>query len=74
MYHFHVAEHDPKDWFTEFSTHTLREGLDCCSRRSVAFHYIDSALMKRMHAILYHCNDYNQKNRMLIPDGIDGDE
>ena len=35
----------------------VKKGLGHCAARSVAFHYIDEKLMKRMHAILYrHCN------------------
>jgi glycoprotein-N-acetylgalactosamine 3-beta-galactosyltransferase len=34
----------------------IREGADCCSARSVAFHYASPGAMRRMHALLYgHC-------------------
>ena len=46
----------PKDhWFSLFSIDS-KTGLDHCAARSIAFHYINGNLMKRMHAILYgHC-------------------
>lgn len=69
MYNFHSAEHKPGwDWVSMYSATRMKEGLDCCSRRSVAFHYIDPDLMKRMHAILYgYCKDTNLRERMLVP-------
>jgi glycoprotein-N-acetylgalactosamine 3-beta-galactosyltransferase len=34
----------------------IKEGMDCCSSRSVAFHYASPDAMRRMHALLYgHC-------------------
>ena len=29
--------------------------LDCCSRDSIGFHYINASLMYRMDALLYGC-------------------
>lgn len=43
------------DWYPKYSIN-IKEGLDHCAARSVAFHYIQTDLMERMHAILYgHC-------------------
>lgn len=40
------------DWYANYSI-DIKEGLDHCAARSVAFHYIKGPLMKRLHAILY---------------------
>lgn len=52
---YHIPEDTDKDWYAKYSI-GIKEGLDHCSTQSVAFHYIDSELMRQMHAILYgHC-------------------
>merc|ERR1740123_743310 len=40
------------EWYDHYSI-DIKEGFEHCSKTSVAFHYINSDLMKRMHAILY---------------------
>ena len=54
----HLAYTKPandNDWYVKYSIN-IKYGLDHCSDRSVAFHYIKGDLMKKMHAILYgHC-------------------
>lgn len=43
------------DWYSNYSI-DIKYGMDHMSAESVAFHYIQPPLMKRMHAILYgHC-------------------
>jgi len=42
-----------KDWYVRYSI-DIKEGLDHCSKDSIAFHYIDPKLMSRMHALLYN--------------------
>ena len=45
---------NPKDdWYSNYSV-DVKWGIDHCAAKSVAFHYINSDLMRRMHAILYH--------------------
>jgi glycoprotein-N-acetylgalactosamine 3-beta-galactosyltransferase len=52
----HLSYKIPKDvksdWYANYSI-DIKEGLDHCAARSVAFHYIKGDLMKRMYAILY---------------------
>lgn len=46
------------DWYANYSIN-IREGIEHCSKNSVAFHYIAPDLMMKMHAILYgHCAEY----------------
>lgn len=40
------------DWYARYSMN-VKEGLDHCAKRSVAFHYIKGDLMFRLHALLY---------------------
>lgn len=57
MHHlnYHIPEEVKSDWYANYSI-DIKEGLDHCAARSVAFHYIKGDMMKRMHAILYgHC-------------------
>ena len=72
LHNFHISEHDGgKDWYTQMSVHKMKEGLDSCATRSTAFHYIDSDLMKRMHALLHgFCVDSFVNERVLIPLGL----
>lgn len=67
LFNFHHGEHARnKDWYSDLSITPVKEGFDCCSKNSVAFHYIDPDLMRRMHAILYgYCDDVFKEERML---------
>jgi len=50
------ADKKDYDWYDTYSI-DIKEGIEHCSKKSVAFHYIKPPLMKRMHAILYgHCS------------------
>lgn len=52
---YKIPEDKKTDWYAMYSI-DIKEGLDHCSHQSVAFHYIDSDLMRKIHAILYgHC-------------------
>jgi len=55
---YQPAEDNPEsDWYVKYTIDRLRLGFDHCSSAAVAFHYIQSNLMKRIHAILYgYCN------------------
>ena len=54
----HLTYRAPKnrdsDWYTKYSI-DLKEGEDCCSPSSVAFHYIKPDLMRHMDAIIHDC-------------------
>jgi len=57
MHHlnYNIPKDVKSDWYANYSI-DIKEGLDHCAARSVAFHYIKGDMMKRMHAILYgHC-------------------
>jgi glycoprotein-N-acetylgalactosamine 3-beta-galactosyltransferase len=41
------------DWYARYSIN-IKEGVDHCAARSVAFHYVKGTAMKRLHALLYH--------------------
>jgi len=43
-----------RGWYNQYSIGKIKEGLDHCSKDSIAFHYIGPELMRRMHAILYN--------------------
>jgi len=52
---YRVPDKNPKvDWYFNYQPDGIKEGLEHCSERSVAFHYIKTGLMQKMHAILYH--------------------
>mmetsp|Transcript_28342 Transcript_28342/g.35044 ORF Transcript_28342/g.35044 Transcript_28342/m.35044 type:complete len:475 (+) Transcript_28342:112-1536(+) len=74
LYNMHDSESPyTMDWYKTFLRQPeIKEGLNCCSSKSVAFHYISSNLMKRMHAILYgYCGYSYLSEKMLIPKGLD---
>ena len=53
----HLAYRIPrsgKDWYAQYSI-DLKEGAECCSARSVSFHYVKHELMPKLHALLYDC-------------------
>jgi len=49
---YEIPKGETDDWYAKYSI-DIKEGLDHCAAKSVAFHYIKPDLMKRMHAILY---------------------
>jgi len=49
---YRIPKGESNDWYVKYSI-DIKEGLDHCSPRSVAFHYIKPTLMKRMYAILH---------------------
>jgi len=52
---YRVPKKNPQaDWYFNYQPDGIKEGLEHCSERSVAFHYIKTPLMQKMHAVLYH--------------------
>jgi len=49
-----VGRLDPNDWYVKYNPE-LKVGAECCSDRSVSFHYIGAELMRKLHAYVYHC-------------------
>ena len=43
-----------KDWYKEYSI-GLKEGMEAMSKEVVSFHYLKPDLMRRVHALLFHC-------------------
>jgi glycoprotein-N-acetylgalactosamine 3-beta-galactosyltransferase len=52
-YGYRMPEDHSKDWYARYSIN-IKEGVDHCAARSIAFHYIKSEAMTRLHALLYH--------------------
>lgn len=36
---------------------SLKSGLDCCSDRSISFHYVDPKAMLEYEKVLYKCRN-----------------
>ncbi|KAJ8600665.1 hypothetical protein CTAYLR_007429 [Chrysophaeum taylorii] len=48
------ARPDSRDWYVRYSI-DLKQGPECCSTQSVAYHYIKPDLMRHMDALLFRC-------------------
>jgi glycoprotein-N-acetylgalactosamine 3-beta-galactosyltransferase len=44
------------DWYAQYNP-DLTFGYDCCSDRSISFHYVPHDLMRQMHAFVYSCKN-----------------
>lgn len=51
-YGYHLPEDVETDWYAKYSIN-IKEGVDHCAARSVAFHYVKQNDMIRLHALLY---------------------
>jgi glycoprotein-N-acetylgalactosamine 3-beta-galactosyltransferase len=51
-YGYRLPDDHEKDWYAKYSI-DIKEGVDHCAARSVAFHYVKGEAMKRLHALLY---------------------
>jgi glycoprotein-N-acetylgalactosamine 3-beta-galactosyltransferase len=51
-YGYRLPQDPNKDWYARYSIN-IKEGIDHCSARSVAFHYIKDEVMYRLYALLY---------------------
>jgi glycoprotein-N-acetylgalactosamine 3-beta-galactosyltransferase len=61
-YGYRMPEDHSKDWYARYSIN-IKEGVDHCAARSIAFHYIKGEAMTRIHALLYHfCPADTQKS------------
>lgn len=52
-YGYRMPQDHSKDWYARYSIN-IKEGVDHCAARSVAFHYVKDKAMNRLHALLYH--------------------
>jgi glycoprotein-N-acetylgalactosamine 3-beta-galactosyltransferase len=52
-YGYRIPKDPRRDWYAKYSIN-IKEGLDHCSPRSIAFHYVKGNEMKRLFALLYH--------------------
>ena len=53
----HLEYRPPKsgnDWYPKYNPE-LMFGYDCCSDRSIAWHYAKAAVMINLHNFMYHC-------------------
>ena len=54
--HFYLTEAlevEDDHWINRWTTKDSKDNIDHFSNHSVSFHYIDSTVMRQMHAILY---------------------
>jgi len=51
---YRISPKNP-DWYAKYSS-DLKQGKECCSSHSIAFHYVKPQLMRRLHALLYACD------------------
>jgi glycoprotein-N-acetylgalactosamine 3-beta-galactosyltransferase len=49
------------DWYAQYNP-DLTFGYDCCSDRSISFHYVPHDLMRQMHAFVYSCKNKVVRN------------
>jgi len=52
-YGYRMPKDHSTDWYAKYSIN-IKEGLDHCAAKSVAFHYVKGPAMWRLHALLYH--------------------
>jgi glycoprotein-N-acetylgalactosamine 3-beta-galactosyltransferase len=52
-YGYRLPSDPSQDWYALYSIN-IKEGLDHCAARSIAFHYVKDNGMKRLFALLYH--------------------
>jgi glycoprotein-N-acetylgalactosamine 3-beta-galactosyltransferase len=52
-YGYRLPKDASSDWYAKYSIN-IKEGVDHCSPRSIAFHYVKDNAMKRLFALLYH--------------------
>lgn len=43
-----------EDWYIRQAI-DLKLGLECCSKGSLSFHYVDAQLMRRLYSLVYSC-------------------
>jgi glycoprotein-N-acetylgalactosamine 3-beta-galactosyltransferase len=51
-YGYRIPENHESDWYAKYSIN-IKEGIDHCAARSVAFHYVKDDAMRRLYALLY---------------------
>jgi hypothetical protein len=54
---FPQARFDSKGEIYKFASPDLQYGFNCCSAKSVSFHYIRPRAMQRIHAYIHQCQD-----------------
>lgn len=51
-YGYRMPKNHDEDWYARYSIN-IKEGVDHCAARSVAFHYVKGDAMKRLFALVY---------------------
>ena len=57
-YTYRAKNYPPTDWYKSYSI-DLKEGLEAMSEQVVSFHYLKPPVMRRLHALLFHCKHDN---------------
>eukprot|EP01041_Mallomonas_annulata_P004115 gene4115-8174_t len=54
----HLGYRIPKnpDWYAQYNPE-LKTGFDCCSDRSISFHYCPADFVRSLAAYIYHCEE-----------------
>ncbi len=59
------------NWYLDFNPWGLKNESDCCAPDSVSFHYAKQpALVRHLHALLYHCNSSDSAQPMRNDDPV----
>ena len=63
-YRYRMPPNKKDDWYAKYSIN-IKEGLDHCAAKSVAFHYVKDNDMKRLYAYLYHLCPDDEKRQIF---------
>ena len=61
---YRIDHSNSMDWYPKYNPY-LKEGLACCAKDGISFHYISSDLLRQLSSYLYTC-----KNKQLTTNHI----
>jgi glycoprotein-N-acetylgalactosamine 3-beta-galactosyltransferase len=61
---YRIDHSDSMDWYPKFNPY-LKEGLACCAKDGISFHYIKGELLRSLMAYLYVCNNKKLTNNFI---------